>query len=88
MATRRDLEERINIRAAQDAGFRSALKSDPHGTLNKELGLDVPKTLEIIVVEESPSIHYIVLPPQSSGAQEPDATTGILRLLGIAYPAY
>jgi hypothetical protein len=88
MATRRDLEERINVRAAKDQQFRSDLMGNPHATLKKELGLEIPADIKITVLEESGTQHYIVLPQKHSGAGEPEGTTGLLRILGGSRPTY
>jgi hypothetical protein len=55
-------------RATRDPGFRRELLSNPATALEQELGVRIPETVEIRVVEETPSTLYLVLPPQRIAA--------------------
>lgn len=57
------IETEIVGRAARDPQFRSALMSDARGTLLRELSINLPADVELVVVEESPKRRYLVLPP-------------------------
>ena len=67
--TRREIEAGLIERAAKDEAFRRALVDDPTGTLERELGVEVPAGVTFTVVEESPTHRYLVLPhrPPSGG---------------------
>jgi hypothetical protein len=50
-------------RATRDPQFRQDLLQNPTETVERELGVRVPASTEIRVVEETPSTLYLVLPP-------------------------
>ena len=58
--------EEIMARVLQDAEFRAQLKSDPKGTLERELDTTLPRDLKIEVFEETPDQLYLVLPALGS----------------------
>src|SRR5436305_1658690 len=64
-ASSRDaLTGQVIDRAVRDPGFREELLQRPAKTVEQELGVRLPESIEIRVVEESPSILYLVLPPR------------------------
>jgi hypothetical protein len=67
---RSDMEARVVERAMKDESFRSQLIADPHGALQKVLGVSLPGTVRIEVVEETPGTMYLVLPPADTGSRE------------------
>lgn len=60
--SRRDIEREIVTRTMKDVEFRQSLLADPVGVLEHETGLTVPQGVEIRVVQESPTVIYLVLP--------------------------
>ena len=60
--TRRELEAQIVARAWADEGFRERLKSDPRGAVAEATGVEVPESIEIEVLEETPEKGYLVIP--------------------------
>lgn len=48
-------------RASVDPEFRARLKSDPKSVL-KEIGCDIPDTVEVVVLEDTASTAHIILP--------------------------
>jgi hypothetical protein len=60
--TRRDLEAKIVARAWGDEGFRDRLKADPRSAVDEETGIDLPESIEIEVLEETPERAYLVIP--------------------------
>ena len=65
---RRELEAHLIARALKDEGFRQQLIANPKAALEAELArlhLDIklPGTLEVKVLEETPTTLYLVLPP-------------------------
>jgi Nitrile hydratase, alpha chain len=55
-------------RATRDSQFRQELLRDPAKTVEQELGVSIPKSIELRVVEETSSMLYLVLPPQPVAA--------------------
>lgn len=55
------LETQIMERALADEGFKERLLKNPHGAI-AELGVRIPKDVEIQVLEESAKVAYLVLP--------------------------
>jgi hypothetical protein len=80
--TRGELEGRLINRAWKDAAFRRALLEDPKGTLERELGVNVPAGVRLTVLEETTAERYLVLPPAPMAVggtlsdQELDAVAG------------
>ena len=60
---RNHLEAQLIERATRDQGFREELIRDPKGVIGREFGIDVPGSVEIRVLEETPTASYLVLPP-------------------------
>jgi hypothetical protein len=79
MPTNSALVERVIERASDDAAFRSQLLSNPKAAVESELGISIPKDLNVKVVEEMPNEFYIVLPPKDQSGQLSDA-----QLAGVA----
>lgn len=65
---RDDLSNQIVDRAARDPAFREELLRNPKRTVEQELGVSIPASIEIRVVEEAPSTLYLVLPSQPIAA--------------------
>ena len=59
--SRREFEEKIINKAWKDENFKKALLDNPQETF-KQLGLQIPESIEIKVVEESTNVLYLVLP--------------------------
>ena len=59
--------QNLMLKAAQDEGFRHALIEAPKEALEAYLGTKLPETLNVKVVENSPSEITLVLPPRSAG---------------------
>jgi hypothetical protein len=85
LPTRRaEIESRVVRRAWADADFLAWLRSDPRAALADELGVSLPRRLEIMVVEEKPDLLCIVIPVDLSGIDEraSRSATGIAPRLG------
>jgi Nitrile hydratase, alpha chain len=76
--TRDELEAQIVARAWADEAFRERLKADPHAAVAEETGVNVPKSIEIEVLEETPENAYLVIPLNRVAISEDrlDAVTG------------
>jgi hypothetical protein len=75
MDSRKQSEAQVITRAQQDSAFRQELLSDPKGVIAREMGVTLPDSVNVEVVEETASKVYLVLPPQaaSTGSQLSDA---------------
>jgi Nitrile hydratase, alpha chain len=63
------MERSIVQRSLQDDSFRQMLLDDPKGTVEQELGTQLPEDVEVRVVEESQQSIYLVLPFRSADLQ-------------------
>lgn len=54
--------DRVIERAQRDDSFRQLLVDDPRAAIAEDLGMEVPESLEIRVIEEAPEEAVIVLP--------------------------
>ena len=80
------LEQRLVRRANTDPAFRARLLTDPRSAIAEELDIQLPESLEVVVVEERPDRLCLVLPMDLSGmsveatwamiGRRPDATSG------------
>ncbi len=62
MNQKQQLEHRLIEKAMKDEHFREQLKHSPHETIEAELGIKLPHSLHIKVLEETPESIYLVLP--------------------------
>jgi Nitrile hydratase, alpha chain len=60
--TRSELEAKLVARAWADEGFRRRLRADPRAVVAEEIGVSVPDSIEIEVLEETPEKAYLVIP--------------------------
>jgi hypothetical protein len=82
-ASRAEMERGLIDRSLQDEDFRQRLLAEPRAAIEQELGIRVPESVEVRVVEESADTIYLVLPsasPLGQGGeisdQELDAVAG------------
>jgi hypothetical protein len=62
----------------RDADFKKLLVSSPHTAIEQELGIPVPESINIKVLESTENTEYIVLPPPEAVVGEADVRpTGI-----------
>jgi Nitrile hydratase, alpha chain len=76
--TRDEVEAQIVARAWSDEAFRERLKADPHAAVTEETGVNVPGSIAIEVLEETPERAYLVIPLNRVAISEDqlDAVTG------------
>jgi hypothetical protein len=69
---RRQYTEQLIQRAERDDEFRARLLSDPPGAITEQLGVELPDTLNLKVIEENPNEVILVLPakPQSTALRD------------------
>jgi hypothetical protein len=60
-----DLQARVVARAATDPAFRQQLLATPKPTLEQALGITLPPSLEVVIMEETASRLCLVLPARA-----------------------
>jgi Nitrile hydratase, alpha chain len=65
-----DLQAQLVGRAMTDETFRERLLATPKATIEEALGVTLPASLEIVVVEETASRVCLVLPPRTLDVSE------------------
>ncbi len=68
--TNSNIKQQVRARAIKDAAFRQALLSNPRAVLAKEYNIHLPENVTIRVLEDTPTLHTIVLPAQEATIQE------------------
>lgn len=63
-----EMQAQLIERATRDPSFRKELMADPRGVIRREFGVDVPDSVDIQVVEDSPTTSYLVLPAAEATA--------------------
>lgn len=58
----------------KDTDYRTALIQNPKETIEQEIGIRFPETLEIRVLEETPVDFFLVLPAQQDLQMPPPLT--------------
>jgi hypothetical protein len=59
------LQEQVMARAMKDEVFRQELLNNPNKALERELGITLPKGVNVQVHEDTPTTVHLVLPLQS-----------------------
>lgn len=62
-ASPEQLRAQVLERAQTDQAFRQELIQNPRQALSESTGLNIPDTIQIEVLEETPTQFYLVLPP-------------------------
>ena len=60
---RKKIEEQIIEKALKDDSFREKLIENPNTVFELELGISLPESLKIIILQEDQNNVYLVLPP-------------------------
>jgi type IV secretory pathway VirB4 component len=77
--TRSEIEGKLIAKAWKDETFKKEFVNDPRKILTKELGIQIPETVEIKVFEETPNAIYMVLPMNPNSEELSD-----MELEGVA----
>ena len=65
-----NVKEQVLARAIKDAAFRQALISDPKAVLAREYQVQIADSVTVRVVEDTSTLHTLVLPPLETAMQE------------------
>jgi hypothetical protein len=74
---REEIIAAITRRASSDEDFCAALRSDPRAAVGDELGVTIPETVRITVLEDSLTHVHLVL-PAAEGAELTDADLALV----------
>lgn len=66
---RQNFVVKVIARSLKDEAFKQALLSNPRETLDREFGQALSPRVEIRVVEETPTLMYLVLPTARSASE-------------------
>lgn len=66
---RAEMERTLVQRSLEEEDFRQRLLDDPKGTVEQELGTQLPEDVGVRVVQESAQTIYLVLPFRSADLQ-------------------
>jgi hypothetical protein len=64
------IQQQVVARTIKDVAFRRDILSTPKATLAKEYHIHFPESVTIRVLEDTPTLHTLVLPPQEVVMQE------------------
>jgi len=64
------IKQQVQARAIKDAAFRQALISDPKAVLAREYQVQMAESVTLRVVEDTSTLHTLVLPPLEIAMQE------------------
>ena len=62
MMQKRELEQKLIGKALKDEAFRKQLLENPKVAIEREMGMKVPESMNIKIMEEDPQTIYLVLP--------------------------
>ena len=65
---RNDYTDKLIARAQRDEEFRAKLVSDPRSAVSEELGVEIPESLNVRVIEEEADEVVLVLPAAAGEA--------------------
>jgi hypothetical protein len=82
LANRHALEASLVERAWSDSDFRQRLLRSPRETIEAELGLTLPPGVEIRVLEETPTLSYLVIPLSPTEVEERELSQEELAAAG------
>ena len=72
ITTRGQLADAIVKQVEENADFKDALLADPRKVMSEELGMEIPSSTKVEVLQETKDTFYIVLPKGSSEGEELD----------------
>lgn len=70
MLNRKESEAKLLEKASQDPAFKAALVADPKNTIERELGVKLPGSAKVHVLQEEANDYYLVLPLNPEGSAE------------------
>ncbi|MGO4111086.1 NHLP leader peptide family RiPP precursor [Paenibacillus sp. YAF4_2] len=65
--------DQIIQKAWEDDAFMQQLLQDPKSAIKDAFGVDIPESIEVTAVEETPEHAYLVIPPKPSAMRTASA---------------
>ncbi|TFE19592.1 NHLP leader peptide family RiPP precursor [Cohnella luojiensis] len=72
------LKIQIIKKAWEDDSFKQNLLIKPKKAIKEAFGVDIPDGIELKVVEESPSLYYLTLPPKPEDVADGESSPNIV----------
>lgn len=76
------IEQLIVAKAMLDSEFRERLIANPKSTISSLVGKEIPDEIEIVILEETPSKFYLVIPCSEVAEVEPQR---LYEMRGCSY---
>ncbi|RKP51624.1 NHLP leader peptide family natural product precursor [Cohnella endophytica] len=64
------LKVQIIKKAWEDPAFKKSLLADPKKAIGEAFGVEIPEKIELKVVEETPTLFYLAIPPQPEEVED------------------
>ena len=68
-----DMRRQITDKAISDGDFRSLLVSNPKDAISRELGVDLPEDIDVVVHESDARTLHLALPVSEVGEEQLEA---------------
>ncbi len=85
MEMRKQIEQQIIEKAMKDESFRKLLLEEPKITLEREVGMRIPDSINVKVIEEDTQTFYLVLPAKFNPETEDELTEADLEMVSGGY---
>jgi hypothetical protein len=72
------LKIQIIKKSWEDDTFKKLLLSEPKKAIKEAFGVDIPAGIELKVVEESPSLYYLTLPPKPEDVADGESSPNLV----------
>ena len=81
MNQRQQLEQRLIEKAMKDESFRKQLIENPKTAIETEMGIKIPETIKLKILEEDPQTVYLVLPNMATQNDEIELSEAELEMV-------
>jgi hypothetical protein len=78
-------EQKLIEKAVRDPVFRQKLIATPRLAVEQEIGISLPKLVDIKVVEQSTNVRYLVLPEPASNGKAGELSDAELETVAGGY---
>ncbi len=82
MKTKEEFQQHLIEKAMKDPDFRMKLLENPKAVIEEEIGVKIPGSVDIKVLEEDPKTVYLILPCTQAQSEETVLTETDLEMIG------
>ncbi|MEI6435428.1 MAG: NHLP leader peptide family RiPP precursor [Bacteroidota bacterium] len=82
---RKQIEQHLIEKALKDETFRKQLMENPNETIELEIGMKLPMTIKIRILEEDARTAYLILPQTTLNSNEEELTEADLATVSGGY---